>query len=126
MIGWLRRLFAGLTEAGRRSPQWPRVRAAHLAAHPECAACGRRDRLAVHHIYPFGWPGGAWLELERGNLITLCEGATINCHLWVGHLGDFRAANPQVRADAAAIRAKIRQRSYSPAGLTRSTPLLDC
>ena len=44
--------------------------------------------------------GGRELELDERNLITLCE-AGENHHFVVGHLGDWRSYNPEVRGDAA-------------------------
>lgn len=95
-----------------RSPHWPRVRAGHLKAEPTCAACGTREHLAVHHIWPFGWPGGDKTELDPSNLITLCESPARNCHLLIGHLLDYRSRNPSVVADALWFRARITNRPY--------------
>lgn len=48
--------------------------------------CGGRDRLEVHHIRPFHlYPA---LELDPANFVTLCE-ALRECHLQVGHLGNW-------------------------------------
>lgn len=92
----------------RRSGQWPAVREAHLRAHPTCAACGRRDELNVHHVQPFHiFPS---LELEPGNLVTLCEGDTVSCHLAFGHLMHWRSWNPAVRGDAALFLEKVKAR----------------
>lgn len=78
-----------------RSGRWPTVRAAFLAKHPQCSACGRRESLEAHHIVPFHQEPG--LELEIGNLITLCR----TCHHVFGHLGDWDSWNTSVREDAA-------------------------
>lgn len=103
---------AVVAAARGRSTRWPAVRARHLAEHPACAACGGRSGVEVHHVLPVGWPGGRANELDPANLITLCPGH----HLWVGHLGDWRARNPECRADAAAVRAKVAARAYPPPG----------
>lgn len=102
--------------AADRSPGWPKVRKAYLAAHPECAACGQRDpaRLAVHHVYPVHAPGGEKYELDPANLITLCDQPGGGCHLALGHLRDWRAWNPQIRADASWYRERILTRSTNP------------
>ncbi len=92
----------------KRSPKWPAVRADHLKAHPTCAACGTRDRLEVHHIYPFAWPGGADLELSASNLLTLCE----VCHFSEGHLCDWKSMNHHVISDAAEKFDKVKTRAY--------------
>jgi 5-methylcytosine-specific restriction endonuclease McrA len=83
------------SDAAERSPRWPAVRRAYLADHPTCEACGSRRELQVHHVFPFAqWPER---ELDRGNLITLCD----DCHLEVGHWGNYRTMNPCVREHAA-------------------------
>lgn len=115
MLQWLRDLAGHLTAAvtgrvySRRSSRWPAVRAAVLKECPDCSCCGRTGNLIVHHIRPFHlFPE---LELERSNLQVLCEGRTFNCHLWVGHLGDFQSGwNPDSIEDAARWREKISSR----------------
>ena len=106
MWQWLLRLFQ--TSHRGRSPQWPKVRIAHLQEFPECAACGRTDHLNVHHILPFHLCPEK--ELDPANLITLCENDTINCHLLWGHLGSWKAYNPSVIIDALWINGKIKNR----------------
>lgn len=115
----LARLLAYATQPGQtayggvpRSPKWAGVRAGHLKQFPACAACGSRKCVEVHHVVPVSWPGGKELELDPANLLTLCESKTMNCHLWIGHLGDFRSRNPNAVADAAAVLAKVRGRPY--------------
>jgi hypothetical protein len=85
----------------KRSGQWPRVRAEHLAAHPACEVCGHTgEKINVHHILPFHLHPER--ELDPKNLITLCEDENfVNCHLFIGHLGNFHGWNPAVRIDAA-------------------------
>jgi hypothetical protein len=94
----------------RRSGSWPRVRAQHLAANPCCAVCGGAEKLEVHHRKPFHLDPA--LELDPANLITLCEAnkGGVNCHLFVGHLGNFKAFNPAVGEDAAAWQQKLKTR----------------
>lgn len=82
----------------RRSNKWPAVRAKFLKSNPSCAACGQTDHLQVHHIKPFHMDPS--LELNTGNLITLCEDE-YSCHLKIGHLGSFKKENPEVRKHAA-------------------------
>lgn len=82
-----------------RSPQWRKLRQRWLASHPTCAACGRRDNLNVHHIVPVHIDPSR--ELDDTNLLTLCEHGTLNCHLWVGHLGEWVDINRQVLATVA-------------------------
>ena len=89
-----------------RSGHWPKVRAAHLALHPACEVCGDTKRVNVHHKLPFHLHPE--LELDPENLITLCEDEHfVNCHLFVGHLGNFRGYNPDVVNDAEEWREKL-------------------
>lgn len=101
----IKRLFKALTEAVKgkplavRSSKWANVRKRHLKAFPTCAACGCDQHLQVHHIKPFHLHPE--LELEDLNLITLCEGKDEHqCHLNIGHLGNFKNENPDVVKDA--------------------------
>ncbi len=112
------RIIKHLTDAAQgkhplktaRSPRWPAVREGFLSQHPRCAVCGGIEKLEVHHIHPFHLHPE--LELDTTNLITLCESWKngINCHLAIGHLGNFRSFNPDVAADAAALAQKIANR----------------
>lgn len=90
-----------------RSTKWPAARAAHLKTHNECAVCAGTEKLEVHHKKPFHMHPE--LELEPDNLITLCESGKhgVNCHLLVGHLGNFKSVNPDVENDAATWKTKI-------------------
>lgn len=82
-----------------RSPRWRHVRAAHLALHPCCLACGGNEGLEVHHICDFStYPE---LELEPDNLVTLCGKG---CHLKYGHRGNWRRINPSVTFDCLVAR----------------------
>lgn len=94
-----------------RSPMWPKVRAEHLKAHPECVACGQTDDLQVHHIVPFH--NDPSKELDPKNLITLCVDGIghTDCHLMFGHAGNFKCNNPNVVADAKRFREMIRIRA---------------
>lgn len=94
----------------RRSPRWPEVRKSHLAANPTCALCGGKDKLETHHVESFHERPD--LELEPSNLITLCESKKggVTCHLFVGHLSDYKAINPSVREDASEWFRKIKNR----------------
>lgn len=97
--------FFGAKPSNPRSGRWPTVRDRHLDAHPECAVCRRRENLNVHHLKPYHlFPE---LELEPGNLLTLCEGGAVNCHLLFGHLLRWDAWNPHCREDAEFFSRKI-------------------
>jgi hypothetical protein len=82
-----------------RSPHWSATRDHFLVDNPTCAGCGGRLHLNVHHKQPFHlFPA---LELERSNLITLCEDPARLCHYRIGHCFDWHAYNPHVVDDAA-------------------------
>jgi len=108
MLAWLKSLFSD-----GRSKDWPKVRAAHLKKQPRCMACGSGKNLAVHHKQPFQW--FPQLELDPENLITLCEGDTLNCHLWLGHCGNFaKWYNPKVVESAKRFRDMLVFREGPP------------
>jgi 5-methylcytosine-specific restriction enzyme A len=102
----------------RRSGAWPRVRAEHLKAFPACAVCDRAHKVEVHHVLPFHLHPD--LELDPANFITLCEDDYdgVNCHLFFGHLGNFKSFNENVLSDAAIWRQRIanRPQGETPAG----------
>jgi len=84
--------------SAKRSPKWPAVRKNHLKANPTCAACGSVKDLEVHHIKPFHlFPE---LELDPGNLITVCESMFVEHHLKKGHTvngkSSWKINNPDV------------------------------
>ena len=91
-----------------RSSKWPALRKEWLMDYPCCAVCGGTKKLEVHHILPVHlFP---YYELEPTNLITLCESKNhgVNCHLFVGHLGDYSRYNPDVRKDSCYWDNKLR------------------
>lgn len=101
MIKHLKDLAQGKARLGqKRSSRWPTIRKAHLEKNPECAVCGGKKQVEVHHIKPFHLHPE--LELEPSNLISLCESKNkgVNCHLFIGHLGSFQKMNEAVLEDA--------------------------
>lgn len=100
----------GANEASRhghaRSPEWGKVEKAYKTMFPACAICGSKDKVQVHHVWPFhicialDRPD---LELDPRNFISLCEGESEH-HLLIGHLDDFRSANVHLRADIQTFR----------------------
>ena len=94
--------------SAKRSSRWYSVRKKHLLRHPTCALCGRKDKLNVHHIKPFHLHPE--LELDPDNLLTLCEAnkGGINCHLFFGHLGNFKMINSDSVQDVALWSAKLK------------------
>lgn len=103
MISLIHRSFVKLISSFReaqksrtRSPHWSTLRDQHLKENGECAACGSKKSLQVHHIRPFHLQPE--LELDPENLITLCMDEW-DCHLTIGHGGSFRSYNPCVEED---------------------------
>jgi 5-methylcytosine-specific restriction enzyme A len=90
-----------------RSSKWPAVMKAYLKKHPVCEACDESKNVNVHHIAPFDFVihiGRPDLELDERNLITLCgsrhNAPEENHHLLLGHYGNFKHFNINVRQDA--------------------------
>jgi 5-methylcytosine-specific restriction protein A len=94
-----------------RSPKWRKVRAEHIKNNPECAACGRKDGLEVHHIVPYHINPD--LELEPSNLITLCGKY---CHFIFGHYMDWKSWNENVVRDSTLYYACKIKRPYKEPG----------
>jgi 5-methylcytosine-specific restriction endonuclease McrA len=89
-----------------RSSKWPEVRKKWLETNNSCAACGCKNNLQIHHCIPFHLDRSK--ELDPTNFITLCEGkGGREDHLMIGHLGNWKSINPDVRFQAAANLAKI-------------------
>lgn len=89
-----------------RSPEWPKVEKAHREHEPACQVCGWTGKgLNVHHIVSFRIRPD--LELDDANLITLC-GSEGRCkaHYWLGHCGEWKGWNPDVRKDAELMRQR--------------------
>ena len=95
-----------MTAGKPRSGRWPTVRRQHLAQFPECAACGSKQDLEVHHCKPYHLHPED--ELREENLVTLCN--YHHCHEIFGHLCSWQSFNVDVRKDAAAYRQKVEQR----------------
>lgn len=87
-----------------RSSEWRHTRREYMRMHPACEATGTTKDLECHHIKSF-WQHPE-LENDHDNLITL----TRDMHLWLGHLGDFKSSNPDIRVDARILRDKIKTR----------------
>ena len=90
----------GKAEKGqKRSSKWRKVRKKHITEFNYCESCGSDKKLEVHHIIPFNIAPD--LELDPENLLTLCENKKygINCHLFLGHNGNYRKFNINVKSD---------------------------
>jgi hypothetical protein len=109
-ITTLKEMNEGKTPSKKRSSHWSTTRKHHLEKNAECALCGNTKKLNVHHIKPFHLHPE--LELEESNLITLCEDRSngVYCHLFFGHLGSYKDINPDVLADVALWREKLKNR----------------
>jgi len=90
-----------------RSSQWRKVRDEFMRGR-KCAVCEGRKSLVAHHVIPFHIAPD--LELDPGNLVPLCEAKRygVNCHLLIGHLGNFRRCNVSVHADIAYWHERIK------------------
>lgn len=103
------RLQGKAPKGSRRSSQWRKVRKTHLKAHPTCAVCGGKKKVEVHHIVPYHFAPEH--ELNPKNLLSLCERKKygINCHLLIGHLGNYRRVNTACEIDATMWAAKLKR-----------------
>lgn len=101
----IRDVMRGSAPAGKlRSPHWHTVQTHFKILNPECAVCGTKKKVEVHHKKPFHLHPE--LELLFENLISLCR---IH-HQWWGHLGAWKSFNPVVVDDAATWCEKIQKR----------------
>ena len=94
-------------KGAKRSAKWSKFRDEFLKTHPVCACCGGKVKLEVHHVIPFNVDPTR--ELDPENLMPLCESGKhgVNCHLFVGHLGNYSRWNPIARIDAKLWSAKL-------------------
>lgn len=95
-------------KGAKRSSQWRKKRKIHLKKNPRCAVCDAKRKVEVHHKIPFHIAPD--LELTEDNLVSLCENKKygINCHLLLGHLGNYRRVNTTVDADVATWRVRLK------------------
>ena len=115
MIGKIKEIKEVLIDGKRdwknkRSKDWPKVREAHLKENPVCNICGCKVDVEVHHIKPFHlYPE---LELEPSNLISLCETKKygVNCHLFFGHLGNYKTENLHLLDDVKIWKERFEER----------------
>lgn len=89
-----------------RSGKWRKLRQQHIEENPRCAVCGGDQDVVPHHITPVHLDSSK--ELDKDNLISLCENKTFNCHLFFGHLRNWSKYNPDVVEDAKKWNEKIK------------------
>ncbi len=91
----------------KRSSAWRKVRKKHLEKYPKCRVCGLTTKVEVHHILPFNIAPD--LELNSDNLTTLCDNKKygINCHLLIGHHGNYTNVNLTYWEDAISWSIKL-------------------
>ena len=94
-----------------RSSKWPAFKKQYALTHlPVCAICCGTQDLNLHHLRPFHvFPE---LELDPQNVVWLCNAK--QCHIRVGHLGNFQSINPSGATDIVIWRDKIRNRPQTP------------
>jgi len=69
--------------------QMHKAKKAHVKKYSECAICGNRKYLEVHHIKPVHvYPH---LACSETNFITLCDPKNNGCHRHLGHYSNFRS-----------------------------------
>lgn len=95
------------TLAAPRSAAWRSLRKKHLEENPRCIVCGSRKNTVPHHVVPFSVDPSK--ELDPANLVTLCENATFNCHLFFGHLKRWDRHNRHVVEDARFWRSRMEE-----------------
>lgn len=95
----------------KRDPAWKKLRQEFIDENGgACAVCGLTTNLEVHHIVPLHKDRSR--ELDKTNLIVLCENKSIFCHFVFGHLMHWWTANPTVIKDAKDFNEKIKTRDY--------------
>lgn len=64
----------------------------YIKEHPNCEFCGRNKKVDVHHKKPVSF--APELAADKNNMITLCRKP--QCHLVVGHLGNYKNYNKHI------------------------------
>lgn len=95
MINFLKFIFRNnliSTSGVRDSYSYHKAMKKYLLNNPSCAFCGRTSKVDVHHKVPVSvCPERA---SDDTNMITLCRKP--QCHLVVGHLGNFKKYNSKI------------------------------
>lgn len=89
-----------------RSPKWPAAEKRWLLEHPTCEGCGGTTHLQVHHKIPVHIDPSR--ELDPDNFKTMCVNPVWQCHLIIGHKGNWQKYRLNVDRAAAEILAAIK------------------
>lgn len=77
----------------RDTAAYKKAMAGYLAAHPVCQFCGKAGgKVEVHHVIPVSVDPTKAADVT--NMVTLHRKP--DCHMVVGHLGNFRDYNSNV------------------------------
>lgn len=108
------RMTGKAPKGSKRSSKWYKVRREMLDEYPECGVCNSKTKRVVHHKIPFHIAPD--LELVKSNLEVLCESKRygINCHLLIGHLGNWRRFNASVEVDIMTWYIKLSTTGFDP------------
>jgi len=71
--------------------EWRRARSLYISGHQECAMCGEKKKLEVHHVLSYARHPD--LRYDQGNLVTLCR----ECHFRFGHGRNWKTNNEGIR-----------------------------
>ena len=105
---YLKDIWRGIPLGAGRSSAWSKLRKEWLEENPQCTICLKTKNIIPHHKKPFNkFP---LLELEKFNLVSLCESGGMNCHITFGHLSDFKFYNPNIEDDVLIWKEKIKNR----------------
>ena len=90
---WWRNRGATLRTGPRDTAAYKRAMAGYLAAHPVCQFCRKPGgKVEVHHVIPVSVDPTRAADMT--NMVTLHRKP--DCHMVVGHLGNFRDYNRNV------------------------------
>jgi 5-methylcytosine-specific restriction endonuclease McrA len=89
----------------KRSSKWAKLRDSIVKEIGRCPVCNGIDFLTVHHIIPFHL--NPELELNRDNLVVLCENPKMNCHFIFGHRRNWKDYNKNILEDIKVLRKII-------------------
>ncbi len=99
--------------AASTARRWISYRKVGLEKQDNCAVCGTKDNLEVHHITPQRRDPSR--KDDPSNLITLCDKHHRNNTHSIAHgHGNTMSANPFVRSDAVWLRSLKDDHGYSP------------